>query len=168
MPMVSTYYYKTASGNSSVTWPANRTGFLPFYIAESTTLDRIAIRTLGTFSGSATLRLGIYNSSGGQPTTVSLDAGTVNATVAATVYTITINHTLAAGLYFLAANSQTAATSNIYFSASGSYLQMPVGTTVVSALATGWYQDVNVTSGFGTASSLVLNANTIDVWIRKT
>jgi hypothetical protein len=166
--MVSTYYYKTPSGNSSQTWAVNRTAYVPIFIPESTTLDRIGIRTGASFSGTATVRIGIYNSANGQPSTVSLDAGTVSATAAGTNYQITINHTLSAGLYYLAQNSQVAATTNNYVSANASYLQMPVGTTISSGIPTGWLQDVTVTGGFATAATLTLNGNTPDVWIRKT
>jgi hypothetical protein len=100
---------------------------------------------------------------------VSLDAGTVSATAASTAYTITINHTLSAGLYFLAFNTQTAATTNHYSTATTTGgLQMPVGTSVGTTIRAGWQQSVNVTSGFGTAASLSLTGgNTPDVWIRK-
>jgi hypothetical protein len=165
--MVSTYYYKTPSSNSSQTWQVNRTAYVPIFIAESTTLDRIGIRTGGSFSGTATVRIGIYDSANGQPSTVELDAGTVSATAASTNYEITINHTLSAGLYFLAQNSQVAATTNSYVSANASYLQMPVGTGIGGAISTGWREDVTVTGGFATATTLALNANTPDVWIRK-
>jgi hypothetical protein len=166
--MVSTYYYKTPSSNSSSTWSVNRTAYVPFFVAESTTLDRIAIRTGSSFVGTATVRLGIYDSTNGQPSTVELDAGTVSATAAGTNYQITISHTLSAGLYFLAQNSEVAATTNNYTSANNSYLQMPVGTNPSVSISTGWREDVTVTSGFATAGTLVLNANTPDVWIRKT
>ena len=167
MPMVSTYYYKTLSGGSTNTPAANRTFYLPIFIAQSTTIDRIALRTSATFSGTSTVRLGIYNSSGGLPTTVSLDAGTVSATAASTNYTITVSHTLAAGLYFLAQNTQTAATTNNYASANTSYLQMTTGTTPSSTMPAAWYEDVTVTSGFATATTLSLINNAPDVWIRK-
>jgi hypothetical protein len=166
--MVSTHYYKTPSSNSSATWQVNRTAYVPIFIAESTTLDRIGIRTGGSFSGTATVRIGIYDSANGQPSTVELDAGTVSATAAGTNYEITINHTLSAGLYFLAQNSQVAASTNNYISANNSYLQMPVGTSIGGAISTGWREDVTVTSGFATAATLANNGNTPDVWIRKT
>jgi hypothetical protein len=167
MPMVSTYYYKTPSSNSGQTWQANRTAFVPIFIVETTTLDRIAIRTGSSFSGTATVRVGIYNSTGGQPSTVSLDAGTVSATAVGTAYAITINHSLSPGLYFLAQNSQTAASTNNFQSANNGYMQMTVGTNPNASINTGWYEDVTVTGGFATAGTLVTNANTPDVWIRK-
>tara|TARA_R110000868_G_scaffold153750_5_gene379614 strand:+ start:1604 stop:2380 length:777 start_codon:yes stop_codon:yes gene_type:complete len=167
MPMVSTYYYKTIATNSSIASIANRTFYLPFFIAQSTTIDRIALRTGATFSGTATVRLGIYNSSGGQPTTVSLDAGTVSATASTTNYTITVSHTLAAGLYFLAQNTQTAASTNNYVSANLTSYQMPTGTSPGS-IVPGWQEDVNVTTGFGTVATLTTTGgNAPDVWIRK-
>lgn len=168
MPMVSTYYYKTASSTSSITSVVNRTYYLPFFIRESTTLDRIALRTGATFSGTSSVRLGIYNSSGGQPSTVRVDAGTVSATAANTSYTITISETLVAGLYFLAQNSETAATTNNYVSANLTYYQMATGTSPGTQMFPGWQQDVTVTGGFATAASLGLTGgNAPDVWIRK-
>jgi hypothetical protein len=92
----------------------------------------------------------------------------VSAIAANTNYPITINHTLSAGLYFLATNSQAAAATNNYVAASTISLQMPVSTTPGGNMVAGWFQDVNVTSGFGTAASLSLIATPTDVWIRKT
>lgn len=87
-----------------------------FYLAESTTFDRIAIRTRSNFSGTATVRLGIYNAADGNPTTVNFDAGTVSATAANTLYAITINQTLTEGWYFTAFCTQGAATTNAFVS----------------------------------------------------
>jgi hypothetical protein len=93
----------------------NRTIYVPFYLAGTHTFDRIGARTHSGFSGTASIRLGIYNNSAGAPTTVVLDAGTVSATAASTFYQITISQTLNAGWYWLAFNTQTAATTNNYW-----------------------------------------------------
>jgi hypothetical protein len=83
-----------------------------FYVSETTTFDRIACRTGATFSGTATVRLGIYNNGTNVPTTVALDAGTVSCTATNTLYAITISQSLTPGWYWLAFNSQTNATTN--------------------------------------------------------
>lgn len=82
-----------------------------FYVSETTTFDRIACRAGAGFSGTATVRLGIYNNSTNRPSTVLLDAGTVSVTSAAT-FQITINQEITPGWYWLAFNSQTAAATN--------------------------------------------------------
>lgn len=90
------------------------TYFMRFYNAGSQTFDRIACRTAGTFSGTATVRLGIYNNgTDGMPSTVKFDAGTVACTGTNTIFAITISETLAEGWYWTAFNVQTlAATTN--------------------------------------------------------
>ena len=94
---------------------AQRTIYVPFYLGGTFTFDRIGVRTHSSFSGTASVRLGIYANSGGAPSSVELDAGTVSATAASTFYTITISETLDAGWYWLAANTQTAASTNNFW-----------------------------------------------------
>jgi hypothetical protein len=86
----------------------------PIFIPVTQTYSRIAIRTGITFSGSTIVRLGLYNHdvSTGQPTTVLLDAGTVNAVSINTVYEITISQSLSAGIYWLASNCISATANN--------------------------------------------------------
>ena len=89
------------------------TYFQRFYIPASQAFDRIGVRTSSSFSGTATVRLGVYNNgTNSTPTTVVFDAGTVSATASNTFYEITITQTLAEGWYWFAVNTQTAATTN--------------------------------------------------------
>ena len=90
------------------------TFYIPIFIKGSSTFDRIAVYTGATFSGSATVRLGLYaNGFDGKPSTLLLDAGIITATAINTVYQITINQALTEGMYWLAANQQsTPATSS--------------------------------------------------------
>lgn len=166
-------YHKSlhAGAEAARTITANVTHFSPFYVPNSTTLDRIAIRTDSTFSGSAVFRLGIYNNdSSDRPSTVLLDAGTVSPTVASTTYEITINQTLSAGWYWLAANCTTAATTN-------AFLGFPVNTNNATFLGgvsapgqnTYWslQQSVTLSGGFATAGTTTGMTNGIIVWVRK-
>jgi hypothetical protein len=158
-------YYTTPGStlNQSVTAPANTTYYFPIQIPTTTTIDRIAISTQSTFSGSSVVRLGIFNESNGEPGTVLLDAGTVACTAASTVYSITISQTLNPGLYFLAANTVTAASTNnyiAYVSTTGNNLMgNAFGSSFAGSRYTGYSQSVNVTSGFSTGSgSLSISA----------
>lgn len=82
---------------------------VPFYLDARTRFDRIAAE-LATASANSTLRLGIYanDEQTGRPTTLILDAGTVDGTGSTGVLTITIDQTLDPGTYWLAAASQGA------------------------------------------------------------
>jgi len=82
---------------------------------------RIACRADTGFSGSSTVRLGIYDSdANNQPSTLVLDAGTVAFTGVAS-QEITISETLSTGLYWLAFCQQgTAPTTATYSGNSGS------------------------------------------------
>jgi hypothetical protein len=155
-PFISTYYYKGTGLNASNATPVvNTTYYTPFFVPVTTTFDRIAIRTGSTFSGTAVARLGIYNSSGGKPSTVVLDAGTVSATALSTSYTITISQQLTPGLYWLAANTQTAATTNVFLGVASNQAAAYIGQPFTSAFATiQYFVQSSVTGAFATAASL--------------
>ncbi len=93
----------------------------PIFVDQSTTFDRIACRADTGFSGSSTVRLGIYDSdANNQPSTLVLDAGTVAFTGVGNAE-ITINQTLDKGVYWLAFCQQgTAPTTATYTGNSGS------------------------------------------------
>ena len=80
---------------------ANQNYYIPFYVPNSITANRIAVVVLAPVTG--TVRLGIYNSSTTtlNPTTRLLDAGTVS-TASSGLRAITISQALSPGLYFLA------------------------------------------------------------------
>lgn len=86
---------------------SNRLYYLPYLITTSTTFDRMAIEHLGAVGGAlSVVRMGIYTSSAGLPSTRVLDAGTIDLTTALAFKTITISQTLTPGLYFLAVVAQ--------------------------------------------------------------
>jgi len=170
---IPTYYYRTqnTSSVSNGTFPANNTQYTPIFIPATGSYDRITMRTHSTFSGTATIRLAIYNnSSGDRPDTVNFDAGTVSATAASTNYEITINRSLDAGWYWLALNTQTAATTNTLAACINSATNWspligassPTGNNVM-----GFSESATVTSGFATAGTLSANVGTALVWLRK-
>jgi len=99
-------YHGPPTGGVSRTANIQRTYYIPFYVPQDRTIDRIACRTSTPFPSATTVRLGIYNNELGKPTTVLLDAGTVSCTVALTTYEITISQKLETGWYWLAFNSQ--------------------------------------------------------------
>lgn len=82
---------------------------VPIYLDVRTRFDRIA-GELATASANSTLRLGIYahDDDTGRPSTLILDAGTIDGTGSTGVLTITIDETLEAGTYWLACASQGA------------------------------------------------------------
>lgn len=168
---LSTYYYAPFHTNSNETIANNVQHFTPVFIPKTATYDRLQILTIGTFSGTATVRLGIYNDSNGQPGTLLLDAGTVSCTAATTAYTITINQSLNAGVYWLSACTQGAATTNTFYGYSNntatSYWSAP--RTAINASPTmGWTQS-GITGAFAnvTASNLSTRLNTWGVAIRR-
>jgi len=162
------YYGTVAASTTSLTMVEDRTYFAPIYIGTSTTFDRIGIRTHSTFSGTATVRLGVYNNGGGEPATVRFDAGTVSCTAASTFYPITISQTLPAGWYWLACNSQTNATTNTFTSTSlginFGILKYP-SNGAINFTAAHWYE-ASVTGAFATAGTLVQSAETPIVVMR--
>jgi hypothetical protein len=133
----------------------NRTIFVPIHIAGTATFDRIGVKTRADFVGTAVVRLGIYNNTNHQPSTVQLDAGTISCTSAATTYSITINQTLNEGWYWLAVNMQTAGTTNNFFGSSNllyselmTYHTDGDGTRAI-------YYESGISGAFATAGTLV-------------
>jgi len=167
LPMTSTYYYTSPASNSSVVAALNTAYFLPLVVPSQTTFDRIAVRTSGTFSGSGVARLGIYNDTNGQPSTVVLNAGTVAPVAAGAGYEITINQMLAAGIYWLAFVSQTNASVNNYRTSTTAYFQTPAASTTGNAQSVGWTQ-TGVSGAFTTAAVNGQSFNSPTVWLRKT
>lgn len=149
------YYGPVVATVSNFTMVLNTTYYTPIYVPESTTFDRIAIRS-NTFTGTAAVRLGVYNNANGKPTTVAFDSGTVAVTAASTLYTITINQTLAAGWYWLASNSQTAAATN-GFTGSTAFVSFGIGqypaNGAINFTAACWSQS-GVSGAFATAGTV--------------
>jgi hypothetical protein len=135
------------------------TYYSPIYVSESMTFDRIACRTGSSFSGTATVRLGVYNNSGGKPSTVKFDAGTVNCTAATTTYTITISQTLDAGWYWLAHCTQGAATTNNFASSVTLIISPPLQRfNTTFGQQSGW-TETGISGAFATAGTVSTTGN---------
>jgi hypothetical protein len=130
---------------------------VPILISSSQTFTRIAFQTGGSWSGTGDVRLGIYNADAttGKPTTVLLDAGTVSATTASTLYQITISQTLQ-GAYWLALCVQTVVASNALSVMTGVLTTgFNISTGDLNTLNTCWRQS-SVAGAFATAGTLTL------------
>jgi len=161
------YYSYPISGTGSANLTvADRTSYMLFYVPASTTFDRIATRTGATFSGTANVRLGIYNNSNFAPSTVLLDAGQVSCTASSTIYEITINQTLSEGWYWLAWNAQDVATTNNFIigSSIAGFTMSMVNANIQYAAN---YNETGVTGAFATAGSLAFGTNPAIVALRK-
>ena len=158
-PYVSGRFYRSPNTFSvtSFTITNNLTYFTPFYVFENNTFDRITFNTGATFTGSGSVRLGIYNNTNGFPSTVLLDAGTATPSAASQANSITISQSLSAGWYWLAFNSITASTvNNFIMQGQGTgWVPSNLGTLAnANNSYTGYSQTVNASSGFATATSL--------------
>lgn len=164
VPTRTGYYYRGSTNGgltSPVTMDEDATYFVPVYLP-AITLDRISTRTNSTWSGTGTIRLGIYNmdATTQRPSTVRLDAGTVSATAASTNYEITINHTVTEGWYWLAVNVQTlASTTSIVGYASGTTSGSTHSPNPVTALANTTVVPFGYESGVSGAFATVVTAN---------
>lgn len=163
-PFISGYYYRgqsAASITATAVATVNTTYYQPFFVSTATTFDRIQARAGSTFSGSSVVRLGIYGTASGKPSTLILDAGTISLTSAFQTGQITISQTLQPGLYWLAANSQTAATINTYYGpqASGqiSFIGQPVLTDYTTVV---YFTQASVTGAFANAGTIVNGTST--------
>ncbi len=161
------YTFPHSSFTSATYGTADRTNYVQFYVPESTTFNRIACRTGNSFSGTAEVRMGIYNNSGFQPSTVLLDAGTVSCTTNNTTYEITISQTLAEGWYWLAWNPQTTATTNQFQGGASAISNGFMAFLNANLGAATTYTQTGVTGAFATASSLSFGTNPPLVALRK-
>jgi len=157
----------TISSTSAAT--VNTTSYVPIYIRSSNTFDRIGIFSGTTFSGTATVRLGIYDDNNGSPSTVNLDAGTVSVTASGTQYAITISKTLAIGWYWLAFNMQSAATTSTFYGTNtANAFVADLGALTPGTNATvAFTQSVNSSSGFATAGTLTTATASFAVALRS-
>jgi hypothetical protein len=149
----------------------NQAIYAPIYVKGTKTFDRIAISTSATFSGSASVRLGIYNSgTDGKPSTVVLDAGTVSPTASSTIYQITINQTLSEGIYWVVFVQQTAPTVGNYVGATNSAGSINNLMNAMSGSISGntymGYSQNSVTGALATASGVNAAVSTPYVYLR--
>jgi hypothetical protein len=172
VPTGRSFYVKQSIASvTTVTATEDVTYFSPVYLP-ACTLDRIGANSANTFSGSSTVRLGIYNNgTNNLPTTVLLDAGTLNFTNPGDNLEITISQTISAGIYWLAFNSQTAASTNAYLGANGSttvYSEIiGYAATAANGNANIGYRETGITGAFATVGTLTNTANNIpDVYVR--
>ena len=172
--MQSGFYYKVPISKSADVFTAvvNTTYYSPIYIAETITVDRLAIGTTSAHSGSAVVRLGIYNNdiATGRPSTVLLDGGTVTTPAGTASVNLTVSQSVSPGIYWFAFNSQTAATTNTY---RGITAGAEIPNSVIGYLTQGstnsiivGFSQSSVTGAFATAGSLTVQAAIPYVFLR--
>jgi hypothetical protein len=172
--MQSGSYYKVpiARGADVFTAVVSTTYYSPIYIPETITVDRLAIGTTSAHSGSAVVRLGIYNNdtATGKPSTVLLDGGTVTTPAGTASVNLTVSQSVSPGIYWLAFNSQTAATTNTYRGviAGGEIPNAVMGYITAgptNPILVGFTQS-SVTGAFATAGTLTLSSIMPYVFLR--
>jgi len=115
------------TGTGTVTPSADVLHFIPIFVRNPMTADRIGIEvTTGGDAGSV-CRLGIYRDNGQiYPGTLLVDAGTVS-TAGIAALTITISQALSTGCWWLAAATQTASANPQYRTSTGQPYTIPSG-----------------------------------------
>jgi hypothetical protein len=173
LPYRSGFYYRTPHQAITLATAAHETTYYtPIFINSSTTFDRIAIRAVSGFTGTATVRLGIYTDSAGIPNTLVLDAGTVSATVANATFQITINQTLSTGFYWLAMCQQgTAPSAGVYSgnsatASTGNLLIFSGGSVAPTSNLIAGYSQSSVTGAFANAGTLAPVTIVMYTWLR--
>jgi hypothetical protein len=153
------YFYEPQIGCVISTSPytINRLFYVPLFLPESITMDRIGAECV-TAVASSTFRLGLYNSDAdGLPSSLVFDAGTID-TSSTGLKTITISQTVSTpGLYFLAYAQQGGATQAVMRALAGtSGNWSPVAGTTMggSNHFTSYYQD-SVSGAFPSTPTLV-------------
>lgn len=176
LPPISGAYYRTSSNAlvaTGLTASVNTTYYTAIQFSQAVTLDRIAIATSFTgFSGTASVRLGIFANSNGKPGNLILDAGTVAPVASASSYAITISQVLSAGIYWVAMNTITAATTNNYYGIGNNNTNNinlfggAIGATPTTSGLAGYVQTYTATSGFANASSPTSAPNSFLTYVR--
>jgi hypothetical protein len=167
------YVRSPSDGDDLITGNAteDRTYYTAVYLP-TCTLDRIACRTGATAPTTGnTTRLGIYaNSTSMTPSTLILDAGTVNPNAANTNFEITISQAVTEGYYWLAFNRQVTAGTQPNFAAS---LRNTLLTNYSAAPQLGpgvsHYRESSVTGAFANAGFISAAPPSFEafiVWVR--
>jgi len=155
------YWYESKNGATitTSTFTQNRVYCFPLFIQESVTIDRLGVECT-TLSASTTWRIGLYNSdSNGLPTTVLLDAGTVDTSTTG-LKSITVSQTLAAGLYFIAGVWQggtVSPTMRTYQVTLGNWSPVASNAQQTTNYATEYHVD-GITGSLGTISTVTVGA----------
>ena len=147
-------YYSLTVGASSDSTPTNQVcNYSPFFVSASRAFDRIGIVTGAGGAGTNNIRLGIYNNdtATGKPSTVKLDAGTVAANAASTLFTITISQTLASGWYWLAFCHQGGGGTRVTPNSSFQWGSTPTQLSATYRNPTFGFTQAGVTGAFATA-----------------
>lgn len=85
----------------------NRLYYVPIYLSESTSVDRIAIVHAATAAGASSVaKIGRYSNVGNLPASLITDYGSVDLSTAAAFKPITISETLSAGIHWFGVVAQ--------------------------------------------------------------
>lgn len=90
---------------ATVTYPLGELTYIPFVLTKTTSFQQLGVQV--STLGAGSVRLGIYSSAAGVPSTLIVDGGSV-AVSGIGAKTVNITQTLGAGLYFLAIVSDVA------------------------------------------------------------
>jgi len=163
LEMVSGSYYRPQGNYAATTAVTSTQYFSPLFVPFDRTFDRIGIRTASsTFTGTASVRLGIYANGGGLPTTLVADYGTVSPSTSSTNFELTISQSLTAGFYWLSCDVQTAPGTGQWqgltaAAASQSYQNLPVTLTTTGGANMG-YSQTGITGAFASVSGSLTQA----------
>jgi hypothetical protein len=159
-------YIGTSATNSNGT-ATDTLIYIPFCVAQSITIDRIAFR-IGADTTGSKIRAGLYSANNGQPGNLIVDVGEIDTSVSGTVQA-TLNITLSAGWYFLAINTNNPPSLVTMGNAYGTYFL--IGQTSPSTASGAYsYQQSSVTYGALPSNAPVSNlsprSNSPIFWFR--
>ena len=147
------YYSLSIGAGSDSTQTESLCRYTPFFVSASRAFDRIAIVTGAGGAGTNNIRLGIYNNdtATGKPSTVKLDAGTVAANAASTLFQITISQTLASGWYWLAFCAQGGGGTRVFPNSSYQWGSIPAQLSATYRNPMFGFTQAGVAGAFATA-----------------
>jgi hypothetical protein len=154
---VSGQFYRPQGSQSTQSATTNTVYYSVLFVPKTQTFDRIALKTSSSFSGTGSVRLGIYENTLGKPLALIADYGTVSPTTSSTTFSITINKTLEPGFYWLAAVQQTAPTTGSYsgnttnLAAYQNYQNLPYDPSMTTGSVVAGYIQTGVSGSFSTA-----------------
>lgn len=151
------------SGGVTNGTPGDHIAYIPIFVSETTTFDRIGANVAGTGSEGALIRFGVYNFANGVATTLIEDFGTIDVTTSG-AKEIVINRTLARGWYAIAMISN--GKGGVLSSMDMSKTRPPVAEGTTSALNTApqyvlgiaLNQTAQCTNGLNATASTITNA----------
>ena len=121
-------YYTFGIGGATSTHGLATLSVNPIWLPAGITLDRIGLELTTAGAATAVYRMGLYTDSGGQPSTLVAEYGTIDCTVTPAALTLTISQAISSSAWYWMGGATQGATCTVRASNSAQGVPFLVGT----------------------------------------